>query len=269
MEICVLRSGSSGNCTYIKYKETKLLLDAGGMSQRRMRELLVDEIELLPEQLSGLLITHTHSDHINYSALKVCEKCNIPLYVHEDNLSAMGKAFGTKVMSNIEIRKFNNAPFEIDENIEVIPFEVSHDALKTTSGFSLIDASGMKCTYAADLGHFPDSLVEQFIESKVIFLEANHDVELLWKNPDRPYIHKKRVTGDYGHLSNDQSAEALLKILDKTDAVPEKIVLCHLSNDHNSPALALETIGGIFKKNNIHIPLVAAMRHEKTETFII
>jgi phosphoribosyl 1,2-cyclic phosphodiesterase len=268
MKVCILRSGSSGNCSYIEYNGSKILLDAGGMSQRRIKELL-SEINVSLEQINGLVITHTHSDHLNYSALKSCEKYNIPVYIHADNLSVICNSFGTSLISKLKIISFEEKPFIIDKELQITPFQVSHDAAKITSGFSFMVPSGDFFTYAADLGFFPDTLIEQFKNSKMIILEANHDPDLLWNNPSRPYIHKKRVTGNYGHLSNGQSAEALVKILDASQKNPERVVLCHLSKDHNSPEMAIDTISSIFRKRDIKIPLFVAKRDEKTATFEI
>lgn len=266
MKICVLRSGSSGNCTYIEHDGFRMLLDAGGMSQRRLREVL-KEIDLEPENLNALLVTHTHSDHVNYSALKICEKCNIAVYLHEVNADVLGNIVGSKLMSRIKLVKFGDNPFEIDQKIQVTPFEVSHDAPKITNGFSILDEHGKAITYAADLGYFPESLAPKFNNASIIFLEANHDLKLLWNNPRRPYVHKKRVAGIFGHLSNEQTATALLRIFDKSEMMPLSIVLCHLSQDHNSPELALEKIGEILDKEGVAIPMNVAPRHQRTSFF--
>ncbi len=243
-----------------------MLLDAGGMSQRRLREVL-KEIELEPENLNALLITHTHSDHVNYSALKVCEKCNIAVYVHEVNTEVLGNIVGSKLMSRIRLVKFGDTPFEIDQKVQITPFEVSHDAPKITNGFSILDEQGKSFAYAADLGYFPDSLVPKFNNASIVFLEANHDPKLLWDNPRRPYIHKKRVAGIYGHLSNEQTATALLRVFDTSAKMPLSVVLCHLSQDHNSPEIAVEKISEIFDKEGVSIPLSVAPRHRRTDFF--
>lgn len=268
MKICILRSGSSGNCSIIEDQGTYLLLDAGGMSQRRIKEVL-SEIGITTEQISGLLITHTHSDHLNYSTLKVCEKNNIAVYIHIDNISIIKNSFGPTLFSNLKIIPFGKEPFVINQVIQVTPFEISHDAAKVTSGFSIMNQSGDFFTYAADLGYFPDDLIPKFVNSKIIFIEANHDPELLWKNPDRPYIHKKRVAGNYGHLSNVQTADALMRIVNSSQTLPEKIVLCHLSKDHNSPELATATIKDILDKNGVELPIFVAKRNERTAFFDI
>lgn len=266
MKVCILRSGSSGNCTIIEYQNSYFLLDAGGMSQKRLKELL-SEIDIVPEQISALLVTHTHSDHLNYSTLKVCEKFSIPLFIHNNNIPVISKTFGSSLISKLKIESFENDPFILNKTVQITPFDISHDAIKVTSGFSFMDTAGISFTYAADLGHFPDSLIPHFANSKMIVIEANHDPDLLWNNPSRPYFHKKRVAGDNGHLSNLQAADAIIKILDKSDLVPERAVLCHLSKDHNSPELAIDTISSVLDKAGYSIPLSVAKRNEKTEFY--
>jgi phosphoribosyl 1,2-cyclic phosphodiesterase len=268
VKICILRSGSSGNCSIIEDQGIYLLLDAGGMSQRRIREVL-SEIGITPEVIKGLLITHTHSDHLNYSALKVCEKNNIPVYIHTENIEIIKNAFGSSLYANLQVIPFEKDPFIINDVIQISPFEISHDAAKVTSGFSIKNQSGDFFTYAADLGYFPDTLIPNFINSKLIILEANHDPQLLWNNPGRPLVHKKRVAGNYGHLSNVQTADALIKIFNGSQRLPEKVVLCHLSKDHNSPELATATIKDVFDKNGVNLPIFVAKRNERTAFFNI
>jgi phosphoribosyl 1,2-cyclic phosphodiesterase len=176
-------------------------------------------------------------------------------------------SFGDALFSKLEIIPFEQKPFTINDTIQISPFNISHDAMKVTSGFSFMESSGNMFSYAADLGHFPDSLIDNFRNSKIIAIEANHDADLLWKNPYRPYIHKKRVAGDYGHLSNNQSADAICRILEQSHTAPEKVILCHLSKDHNSPELAKETISGILEKRGIKLQILVAKRDERTMFF--
>jgi phosphoribosyl 1,2-cyclic phosphodiesterase len=267
MRICVLRSGSSGNCLLIENGTSRILIDAGGMSQRKLREILL-EAELTPDQLDGIVITHTHSDHINYSTIQTCRKYTIPIWIHRINIPFLINQYQ---LNNEDHRfiPFNMESFEIS-GFCIEPFEVSHDAPEVTCGFRISEkSSGKVFTYAADLGCFPDSLLPFFKGASVIFLEANHDTELLWKNPQRPYVHKKRVAGNNGHLSNIQCAEAIVKIIGDSGKLPQKLVLCHLSKDHNSPQLAIDTVAKILEKEKISVPVVAASRYERSDYFEI
>jgi phosphoribosyl 1,2-cyclic phosphodiesterase len=259
----VLRSGSSGNCTLIEHEHDKILIDAG-FSQRRILELL-DESGVAISSITGIIVTHCHADHLNYSTLQVCRKSNVPLWINEENVSALQTLYKQSLLDECPIQLFSSKLFSIG-SFEIQPFDLSHDAAGKTCGFviknQLVEKASL--TYAADLGVFPDGLVPFFKDSKVIILEANHDIDLLWKNPSRPYIHKKRVAGDYGHLSNAQSADALIRICKSSSAIPETIVLCHLSEDHNSPELAISTIKGLLEQAGISIELLVAQRKSAT-----
>jgi len=263
VEFCVLRSGSSGNCTYFEHESTSFLLDAGGMSCKRLHAIL-EEIGRTPEDLDAIIGTHIHSDHINRSTFSICRKYGIPLLLHNDNISALHFSSHFKYLNDVTIQGFSNEAVSFG-SIFIEPFEVPHDAAGVTSGFRFtpVQDSFSVVTYAADLGMFSDSLLPYFENAQHIILEANHDLGLLWANPYRTYPHKIRVSGDQGHLSNQQSADALLRILQKSDYAPA-ITLCHLSGDHNSPTLAIDTIGAFLENEGFSIGLDVATRKERT-----
>lgn len=263
-----MRSGSSGNCTLIEHNSCKVLIDAG-MSQKRIKEVL-NEVELDPEQIQAIVITHLHADHCNYSTLQICRKFGIQLFIHSRNIPALRTVFKKEISNEIKIVSFDDQPFQIG-SLMWEPFDVSHDAYAVTSGFNVHPDSMNEnyLLYAADLGFFPDSLIPRFQNAKTIILESNHDTDLLWKNTNRPYYHKKRVAGEKGHLSNKQSADALIKIAQVSSRKPENVILCHLSQDNNSPELAIRSVGEILQKENIVLPLHVAKRNERTQFFEI
>ena len=130
----------------------------------------------------------------------------------------------------------------------------SHDAESDTRGSISVRRSEREyLAYASDLGHFPDTLIPYFRDSRAIVIESNHDPDLLWKNPNRPYLHKKRVTGEQGHLSNYQAADALVRTIRSSSRTPEMVVLCHLSRDHNTPELAVRKSVTLLEKKTFHI----------------
>jgi phosphoribosyl 1,2-cyclic phosphodiesterase len=268
VKICILRSGSSGNCSVIENDGQHILLDSGGMSQKKIREIL-SEINLTPEQISALVVTHTHSDHINYSTLKICEKCSIPIFIHRENIDILHRLHGSSIISKLNFQTFENDRFLINDSTLFTPFPVSHDAEKVTCGFSVENQDGKKFSYAADLGCFTQTLIPYFSNIHTLIIEANHDVDLLWNNTERTFFHKKRVSGDFGHLSNIQTADALIAIIECCQTLPDRIIFCHLSKDHNSPELALATIKDILDKKGIYVPLYVAERYKRTEFFEI
>ena len=268
LKFCVLRSGSSGNCTLVEYNGFRILIDAG-MSQKRIREAL-EEVGLCLQDIHAIIITHLHSDHLNYSTFQICNKYCIPLWIHSQNIPLIIPKFKKDWSSIIKINGFDENRFKIGDII-IRPFKISHDSVGITTGFcfGIKDGETKLLTYAADLGYFPDAILPYFIDSQALILEANHDVELLKSNPARPFIHKKRVLGESGHLSNSQTADALTRIFEKSLRSPQMVVLCHLSNDHNSPELAKRSVDKALKEKGISISLDVAQRCKCTRTYTI
>ncbi|MDO5577644.1 MAG: MBL fold metallo-hydrolase, partial [Fibrobacter sp.] len=213
LKFCVLRSGSSGNCTLIECDNFRVLVDAG-MSQKRVREVLED-VGLVIEDINAIIITHLHLDHLNYSTFQLCNKNKIPLWVHSQNVPLIVSKYKRNWSSVVNINGFATEPFCIGP-ITIQPFEISHDSEGITTGFRFgINSNEKLLTYAADLGYFPDEIIPYFVNSQAVILEANHDVELLKNNPSRPEIHKQRVLGDCGHLSNFHTADAITRVLER------------------------------------------------------
>ena len=243
------------------------MLDAGGMSRKKLIALM-GEIEVDPQTITAVVGTHMHSDHINKSTLGFCRLFGSTLHLHRENSDAILRCFDEKTRQDVAIHLFDYAPFNIG-SITFEPFRVSHDAAGVTSGFRFFASDVMNpehIGYAADLGCAPDTVLKSLKDCSILCLEANHDTDLLWKNPHRTYMHKKRVTGERGHLSNLQSAQAISRIIEFSKSAPKKIILCHLSADHNSPELALQQVGDYLKEIGT-FELIAARRHEKTVFF--
>jgi Metal-dependent hydrolases of the beta-lactamase superfamily I len=264
MKLCLLRSGSSGNCTLVKQNTTTILLDAGGLSQVGFRNAL-EEVAVAVSALDAAVVSHTHSDHLNQAALSLFRKYGIPLWVHYENMAVIQDMLKKYHCKGVAVHCFSNEAFSV-KDITLLPFPVNHDARETTSGFKMwaTDDPDKCVSYATDLGCFPDNLLDYFVDSTGIVLEANHDIDLLWNNPFRPFFHKKRVASDVGHLSNAQAAEALVKICRASRLHPLHIVLSHLSKDHNSPEMALEHIGRELEKCGFRGNLTNAFREKKT-----
>jgi phosphoribosyl 1,2-cyclic phosphodiesterase len=260
MRFALLRSGSSGNCTIIEHEETRVLLDAGGHSMKRLHGVF-DETGIDPSTLTAILISHFHSDHCNTTTLRLCQRYRISLWMHTTNTRYIPTLFAPAYLRDIQFNTFSSGRFDIGE-LNFFPFPLSHDAPGVTSGFKFW-ATGCpddSVSYAADLGYFPDSLVQHFTDVQSIIIESNHDETLLWNNPHRPYFNKKRVAGNWGHLSNDQAGEAVVKILTASKRVPERIILNHLSGDHNTPSLALDNIGTLCNRHAFDIEITCASR---------
>ncbi len=269
MHVTVIRSGSSGNCTLVEHDTTRVLIDAGGQSQRALAELF-EEAELDPASLDAILVTHLHRDHINIATMRLAQTFTIPVWMHEKNISSLGHVFNRTYRDNVAAQMFKTSAFQVG-SLTVIPFGLSHDAVGTTNGFKLHPHDNPACSlaYAADLGHVTPQVLAHFLHIDTLFLESNHEVELLWNNPRRPYCHKKRVSGPRGHLSNQQCVEALVAIAREQSAMPRRVILGHLSGDHNSPQMAADFVGAGLATEGIAAELAVAYRDRSTPRYAI
>ncbi|MDG5813473.1 MBL fold metallo-hydrolase [Chitinispirillales bacterium ANBcel5] len=264
MKFSILRSGSSGNCTFVEHKDTRLLIDAGGMSRKKLVEIL-NEIDVDPCSITAIINTHLHGDHLNRATLSFCRTFSVPLWIHQNNTEPFQQIFGGKPSKRVEVNSFDEK-FAIGE-IMFEAFEIPHDARGLTFGFKFYPSNGCSdliVGYATDLGYAPEDLTEHLSNVKVLCLEANHDPALLWDNPNRTWNHKKRVTGARGHLSNLQSAQTIERIAKSSSSEIETVILCHLSEDHNTPDLALGEVKRFLKEQGINLDIFYAQRHQRT-----
>jgi len=240
LNLVSLFSSSKGNCTYVFSEKTKLLVDIG-VSAKRLTEAL-STINVLPEEIQGVLITHEHSDHIK--GIKVfCKRHNIPVF-------ASKKTWQSLVSLELdEALKNDFEPYESFTvgDINILPFSIPHDAIDPC-GFNLL-CEKEKVTVATDIGHITPQLLSYFENSSSILLESNHDINML-RAGNYPYLLKQRIIGNYGHLSNIISAETVEYLIKKGT---KKFILAHLSEDNNLPSLALETVKSRLYTNNIDL----------------
>ena len=240
LNLISLFSSSSGNCTYVFNDDTKLLVDIG-ISAKRLTEALKN-MNILPEEINGVLITHEHSDHIK--GIRVfCKKHNIPVYASKKTWQALVSLEIPQSLKN------NFEPLETFYigSIKILPFPIPHDAIDPC-GFNLV-YNDEKVTVATDVGHITPQLLSSFENSKTILLESNHDVDML-RAGSYPYLLKQRIIGNYGHLSNVTSAETVEYLIKKGT---KNFILAHLSESNNMPSLALETVKSRLYTNHVDL----------------
>ena len=233
MRLCPIASGSSGNCIYVGSDTTHVLIDAG-ISGKRIIEGL-NGLDLTPADISGLFVTHEHSDHIMSVGMMV-RKFGLPLYTTKGTAEAILRSPSGK---NIDPELINIV--RVDEKILVgdlfiTPFRISHDAAEPVA--YCLESEGRKASVATDLGVYDDYTVEHLKGSNVVLAEANHDVRMLETGP-YPYYLKTRILSDRGHLSNESAGRLLSDIA--CDRL-QTIILGHLSTENNLPELAYETV---------------------------
>jgi phosphoribosyl 1,2-cyclic phosphodiesterase len=226
----ILGSGSGGNCAYLETPDVRLLIDAG-FSGRQIRQRLAS-LSRSPESLTGILITHEHSDHIQGLGA-LCAKLDVPIYCNRLTRDAV--AFNLD--ARLDYRLFETgASFEIGD-VSVDTFSVPHDAADPV-GFLLRTLAG-NVGFLTDLGHATKLVVERVRAANVLVLEANHDVKLLQEDTKRPWSVKQRILSRHGHLSNMAAAEVAEQIV---SAELGHLYLGHLSRDCNKPTLAHRTV---------------------------
>ena len=232
-QVHVLASGSKGNAIYIQSGGTALLIDAG-ISARRITNGLA-EIGVKPADLSGILLTHEHSDHV--AGLPVfCRKYGVPVYAKEATW------YGLNSRRDIEpacCRVLQNS-LKLGE-LSIEAFSIPHDAADPV-GFVLTNG-GDKCTVATDVGFVTDVVRTALEDADVVVLEANHDVNML-KNGSYPRVLQQRIMSNRGHLSNADAAWTLAKLPPKANM---DVFLAHLSHENNTPGLAYNTVRDVLE----------------------
>ena len=248
MKVKVLASGSKGNSTLVRTDKINILIDIGITYQYLCSELA--SLNLTPKDLDAVLITHTHSDHIKGLASLV-KKNNLKVFILEEMLEEIkGKVEPDRIFY------YTNPLVLEDLNIELI--RISHDVEGV--GF-IIESNGRNFVYITDTGYINKKYFPLMRNKNLYVIESNHDEEMLMEGP-YPYILKQRVISDHGHLSNKTTAGYLTNVIgDRT----EKIVLAHISENNNTPELALETTKNILEENDLTKEIIVAKQYESLE----
>ncbi|MBJ8325895.1 MBL fold metallo-hydrolase [Streptococcus pacificus] len=227
----VLASGSTGNSFYIETPKKKLLIDAG-LSGKKISQLL-SEIDRKAEDLDAILVTHEHSDHIQGVGV-LARKFNLDVYANEKTWSVMDKLIGKLDSGQKHI--FERGTTKIFGDLDIESFGVSHDAIDPQ--FYRVMKDNKSFVLLTDTGYVSDRLAGLIKNADGYLIESNHDVDIL-RSGKYPWRLKQRILSDEGHLSNDDSAETMIRTLgNKT----KKIHLGHLSKENNLKELARLTM---------------------------
>lgn len=233
MNLVSITSGSSGNCIYVGSDNTHILVDVG-ISGKRIETGLYS-IGIKPEELSGILITHEHADHIQGIGV-MSRRYGIPVYATRGTIGGISD---TKAIGEIPSELFNiieaDEQFQIND-LSVNPVRISHDAREPVA--YRIGHGTKSVGVCTDLGVYDDYIVDSFRGVNAILIEANHDVNMLQVGR-YPYQLKRRILSDKGHLSNENSGRLLCELLHDDLST---ILLGHLSEENNLAELAYETV---------------------------
>ncbi len=232
VSVSLLASGSRGNCALVASSSTRILVDAGLSGRETFKRL--HALEERPDQISAILITHEHSDHVA-GLQRLATKLKVPVFITEGTHHAWTRAMRDEEGKIPELPKaeyFSAGRRFCVGDIEVSAFTIPHDAADPV-GFTF-RAEGIKIGFATDLGYMPVNVRHHLSGSTVLVMESNHDVEMLRTGP-YPWSVKQRVMSRVGHLSNDSLAEFFSS---DYDGSAEYLVLAHLSEQNNHPEIA-------------------------------
>ena len=232
VSVSVLASGSRGNATMVESAGARILVDAGISCRETFKRL--KSVGREPREITAILITHEHSDHVNGLAM-LAKKLNVPVFMTGATHQAWARSLRDEAgelpkIARLEIFSAGRA-FQIAD-ITVTPFTVPHDAADPV-GFTF-RAEGSKVGIVTDLGYMPASVCDHLRGCDVLVIESNHDLEMLRGGP-YPWSVKQRVMSRVGHLSNDSLAQFFAENYDKGASY---IVLAHLSEQNNHPEIA-------------------------------
>lgn len=230
MRLTVFASGSSGNCCLVQGGGECVLVDAG-ISARRIRDAL-SRAGLSPSELSGIFITHEHSDHIKGLSI-LLKNTPVPVYAPGTVAAAL-----RRLVSGVSPYLQAFAPEEtlVLGGLTALAFPTSHDTMQSV-GYRFT-ADGASIAIATDTGRVTDAMLHYLPGADIALIEANHDEQMLRYGP-YPAALKRRILSDNGHLSN---AECTWLAAVLAHSGTKQIVLGHLSAHNNMPGLALRTV---------------------------
>jgi len=250
MLVNVFASGSKGNATLIKTKKYNILIDAG-MTAKYLNDQLAN-LNMNLKDIDYILITHTHYDHI--SSLKTIIKDAKPTIIITDKMF-----IDLKFLKIYEHIKIINDDLKLD-NVLIESLKISHNASDSRGYIITEDDSSL--VYVTDTGYLKSDYWDKLKNKSLYIFESNHDMTMLMHGKYPNWL-KRKIYSDVGHLSNDVSAYHLGKLIGPNT---KQIILAHLSEENNSPEIALENIKNYFSENNIEFQnIITAKQNEPLE----
>lgn len=223
----MLASGSGGNSTLVRSGSTAIIVDCGISCRELGRRL--DLVDAAAENLSAILLTHDHADHVRGVAV-ASRRLGAPVYANRDTSRRASPGHGGPPLQIFDTAR----PFEVGAFI-VTPFAVPHDTSDPV-GFTISDGTA-RLGVATDLGSVTLEVLSGLSGCDAVIVESNHDRGMLLEGP-YPWHLKRRVDGPTGHLSNDDAATIIESV---RHGGLRHVVLAHLSRTNNEPELSIRS----------------------------
>ncbi len=240
MKAVSLASGSKGNSYLISTDNTRILIDLG-ISEKELLEKL-NLLKINPENIDAIFITHEHDDHIK-GLQTFLKNYNPKIFINNECVTYTNQKLKNSLKN---VTTFSDGENIVLNDLLIENFQQSHDS-KHCNGFSVSDGKA-KVSVSTDLGIANQNIINHLSTSNLVYLEANHDLNLLLDNQNYPVFLKKRILGNKGHLSNTASEEIIENL---TNQNVSQVVLSHLSEENNSPSLAYNYIKNKLKEKDI------------------
>lgn len=253
IKIATLYSGSSGNSVLVGADGDYILIDAGRSA--KALTAAVSELGVSMDRVGAVFVTHEHVDHI--AALDVLsKKHSIPVHITEDSASAV---IGKEAMLAHAVTHTPLFSVRVGK-MTVSSFRTSHDSAMSVGYTVDFDGEDVRLGLVTDTGHVTETMMDALSGATHIVLEANHDVGMLRTSP-YPFNVRERIASARGHLSNEQSACAAVRL---TELGAESILLSHLSENCNTPELALSAVSRALDGQGLSPKLAVAARYSIT-----
>ncbi len=254
MKVTILGSGSRGNSILVESGDTRLLVDAGFSGRDLARRM--DAVGVDPDSITGIVITHDHGDHTQGMGV-FARRHGTPLHV----TAATRRACRKLLAGEEQVLEYESSlPFTVG-TLRIQPFLTVHDAADPVAVTVTDTATGSKLGVATDLGRPTTSVRAALASSHLLVLEANHDHTRLWEGP-YPWSVKQRIASSRGHLSNGAAAELAAELFHDGLA---GVILAHLSDSCNEPAMAHATVGERLERKGFRGHLEVATQDDPGE----
>ncbi|KRM75830.1 MBL fold metallo-hydrolase [Secundilactobacillus collinoides] len=240
LKVCVLASGSTGNCTYIETNEHKVLVDAG-LSGKKIENLMASVGKDM-QDVDSLFVTHEHSDHRKSVGILARRYPGLNVYANEGTWDAMAPKIG-KVATEQKNLFAPDTTLSMGD-LDVESFTVSHDAVEPQ--FYAFHSGGKSFVILTDTGYVSDHVEGVISNADGYLMECNHDVEML-RMGSYSWPLKQRILSDTGHLSNEDGADVMMDVLGNRT---KRIFLGHLSQENNMKSLAHLTVASIMEDHD-------------------